>query len=76
MRRLGWVVEHQVAFIQYTSGSTSDPKGVMVGHKNLVANIHASRSAVRVGPSDVLVSWLPQYHDVRAPPSLVMATRR
>ena len=69
---------HDLAFIQYTSGSTSDPKGVMVSHGNLIANIHASRSAVQVGPADVLVSWLPQYHDVRtAPcPGLALALRR
>jgi 1-acyl-sn-glycerol-3-phosphate acyltransferase len=52
------------ALIQYTSGSTGDPKGVLLGHDNLLANIHAIGKAVRIGPSDVGVSWLPLYHDM------------
>jgi thioester reductase-like protein len=47
-----------VLFLQYTSGSTSDPKGVIVSHANVIAN----SSAVTGGP--VAVSWLPQHHDM------------
>ncbi|MBA3661272.1 MAG: AMP-binding protein [Gammaproteobacteria bacterium] len=52
------------AFIQYTSGSTSDPKGVLLSHANLIANIKAYGKAIQVGPEDVTVSWLPLYHDM------------
>ena len=51
------------AFIQYTSGSTSDPKGVLLSHGNLLANMRAYGKAVQVKPDDVVVSWLPLYHD-------------
>ncbi|KAK3267158.1 hypothetical protein CYMTET_24267 [Cymbomonas tetramitiformis] len=53
-----------LAFIQYTSGSTAEPKGVMIQHSNLVANLTAAFSGLQVYPSDVLVTWLPQYHDL------------
>jgi 1-acyl-sn-glycerol-3-phosphate acyltransferase len=52
------------ALIQYTSGSTGDPKGVLLSHENLLANIRAIGEALRIGPSDVGVSWLPLYHDM------------
>lgn len=52
------------AFIQYTSGSTSDPKGVLLSHQNLLANIRAYGKAVNVTPESVAVSWLPLYHDM------------
>ena len=52
------------AFLQYTSGSTGDPKGVVLSHANLIANIHAMGNFLRVGPDDVFVSWLPLYHDM------------
>lgn len=53
-----------VAFIQYTSGSTGNPKGVVLTHANLLANIRAIGTAIRVQPGDVFVSWLPLYHDM------------
>lgn len=53
-----------IAFIQYTSGSTGDPKGVMLSHANLLSNIRAMGHAVNAGPKDVFVSWLPLYHDM------------
>ncbi|MDJ0611025.1 MAG: AMP-binding protein [Kiloniellales bacterium] len=52
------------AFIQYTSGSTGDPKGVVLSHDNLLANIRAMGQALEAKSSDVFVSWLPLYHDM------------
>lgn len=52
------------AFIQYTSGSTGNPKGVMLTHANLLSNIRAMADAVQASPRDVFVSWLPLYHDL------------
>ena len=54
----------EIFFIQYTSGSTGNPKGVALTHSNVLANIKGIGSAVRVNPSDVVVSWLPLYHDM------------
>ncbi|WP_439886622.1 AMP-binding protein [Pseudomonas sp. MBLB4123] len=53
-----------LAFLQYTSGSTGQPKGVMVSHANLLANLRAMGTALRVSGEDVFVSWLPMYHDM------------
>lgn len=58
------VAEEDVAFIQYTSGSTGDPKGVVLTHANLLANIRAMGQAIGLRPDDVFVSWLPLYHDM------------
>ena len=53
-----------IALLQYTSGSTGDPKGVTLTHANLLANMRAIGEAVRMGPRDVGISWLPLYHDM------------
>ena len=53
-----------IAFIQFTSGSTGNPKGVALTHANLLANIRAMEQAVQATPRDVFVSWLPLYHDM------------
>jgi 1-acyl-sn-glycerol-3-phosphate acyltransferase len=53
-----------VALLQYTSGSTGDPKGVTLSHSNLLANIRALGEALEVRQNDVGVSWLPLYHDM------------
>jgi 1-acyl-sn-glycerol-3-phosphate acyltransferase len=52
------------AFLQYTSGSTGSPKGVVLTHANLLANIRAMGERVQASASDVFVSWLPLYHDM------------
>ena len=52
------------ALIQYTSGSTGDPKGVVLSHGNLLANIRAIGEAVEATSAEVFVSWLPLYHDM------------
>lgn len=53
-----------IAFLQYTSGSTSDPKGVMVSHGNLMANLDVIAAALGSGPGTRTGSWLPFHHDM------------
>jgi acyl carrier protein len=53
-----------ISFLQYTSGSTGNPKGVVLSHANLLVNVQAMGKAVSAGPGDVFVSWLPLYHDM------------
>lgn len=52
------------AMIQYTSGSTGHPKGVLLTHGNLVASIRAIARALEIQPTDSGASWLPLYHDM------------
>lgn len=51
------------AVLQYTSGSTSTPRGVVMTHANLLAEMVCNAADFRLGPDTVGVSWLPQYHD-------------
>lgn len=52
------------AMIQYTSGSTGNPKGVLLSHANLLGNLNAVGEAIQINPDDRIVSWLPLYHDM------------
>jgi fatty-acyl-CoA synthase len=53
-----------LALLQYTSGSTGHPKGVMLSHANLLANVRAIGEALALRKDDVGISWLPLYHDM------------
>lgn len=61
---VGRANSEDLAFLQYTSGSTGNPKGVMLTHANLLANLRAMGRAVGVSAEDTFVSWLPLYHDM------------
>ncbi|MCB9529643.1 MAG: amino acid adenylation domain-containing protein, partial [Myxococcales bacterium] len=52
------------AYLQYTSGSTADPKGVVIDHGNLFANCRALDEAYHLDPESVMVYWVPTYHDL------------
>ena len=56
--------ESALAFLQYTSGSTAAPKGVMVTHGNLIANLRMIQQAFGINSESVGVFWLPPYHDM------------
>ncbi len=63
-RAFAFLNPSRTALIQYTSGSTGDPKGVVLSHSDLLTNIRASGAAMEVCRTDVGVSWLPLYHDM------------
>ncbi|KTD12093.1 saframycin Mx1 synthetase B [Legionella gratiana] len=60
------IKESKIAFLQYTSGSTNTPKGVLISHSNLVANIQGilSLTPSKENERDKVCSWLPPYHDM------------
>ncbi|QOC95386.1 amino acid adenylation domain-containing protein [Micromonospora craniellae] len=53
-----------VAFLQFSSGSTGAPRGVELTHANVLANVEQARLASGAGPDDVLVTWMPFFHDM------------
>ncbi len=55
---------NRLVILQYTSGSTSEPKGVMIPDRVLAANIDAACEAASLDDDEVMVSWLPLYHDM------------
>ena len=58
------VQREDIAFLQYTSGSTTTPRGVMVSHGNLLANLSAIKQAYNLTGKSVGVSWVPPHHDM------------
>jgi len=56
--------ENQTAFIQFSSGTTSDPKGVVLTHKNLISNIIGIGEGMRMSSNDTTFSWMPLSHDM------------
>jgi acyl-CoA synthetase (AMP-forming)/AMP-acid ligase II len=63
-----WTIPHttsdSVAFLQYTSGSTGDPKGVVVTHGNVLSNEVTISEALGVSDDSVIVTWIPHFHDM------------
>lgn len=57
-------LRNHVAFLQFTSGSTSDPKGVVITHGNLAHNLRCITNELQATDDTIVVSWLPQYHDM------------
>lgn len=55
---------NDTAFLQYTSGSTSEPKGVMITHKNIMENERMIKNAFEHNASSIVVGWLPIFHDM------------
>ena len=72
------VPDRDIAYLQYTSGSTSDPRGVIVTHDNLVANLDVAKAVLDFGPDSVNVNWCPLTHDMGlimgAMPSIAFGT--
>lgn len=61
-----------IAYLQYTSGSTGDPKGVMVRHGDLLGNCALYSNALGVGQGETTVSWLPIFHDMGLVQGIIM----
>lgn len=56
--------KNDIAFIQFSSGSTGDPKGVILKHRNLLANINAIVCSAKIQPNEKVLSWMPLTHDL------------
>jgi len=66
----------EIAVIQFTSGSTSSPRGVVLPHRCIVANVRAIVEHLEVAPHDCGGGWLPMYHDMGLIGNLLGATAR
>ncbi len=55
--------DNDLAYLQYTSGSTATPKGVMIRHRNLVRNMQEFQEAMGYGPDSAVATWMPNFHD-------------
>jgi acyl-CoA synthetase (AMP-forming)/AMP-acid ligase II/alkylation response protein AidB-like acyl-CoA dehydrogenase/acyl carrier protein len=58
------VTPDDIAYLQYTSGSTSAPKGVVICHRHVVGNCREMRDSWRITPDSRILSWLPHFHDM------------
>lgn len=58
------ITGEDLAFLQYTSGTTGNPKGVMVSHKNIIENAAVIEAAVEIKGESALMGWLPLFHDM------------
>jgi acyl-CoA synthetase (AMP-forming)/AMP-acid ligase II len=58
------IFAEDLAFIQFTSGTTQEPKGVAISHAALMANIQGLSAAMELSEKDISISWLPPYHDM------------
>lgn len=58
------VFNNDIAFLQYTSGSIGDPKGVILTHSNIIENAKIISEVLNLSPSSHMFSWLPPYHDM------------
>ena len=56
--------EADVAFLQQTSGTTGEPRAALITHRNVLASLRAARELLAIGPQDVLVGWVPPWHDL------------
>jgi acyl-CoA synthetase (AMP-forming)/AMP-acid ligase II len=58
------ISETDIAFIQFSSGSTGDPKGIMLSHKNILTNSAAIGVGLDLHDTDITTNWMPLYHDM------------
>jgi acyl-CoA synthetase (AMP-forming)/AMP-acid ligase II len=54
--------ESDIAFVQFSSGSTNDPKGVIITHKNIITSVREAVKAMKISEEDIYLSWLPLTH--------------